>query len=104
MTVRPSSLAMRLPAFAVGAFAMCTVRSGSPDDRTIQFRLKRPFPNLPVALGKSSSPICPIMPERLANTDPTKAITEMVGSGPFRFLADERMSGAHVAYARFDGY
>ena len=76
----------------------------APDDRTIQFRLKRPFPNLPVALGKSSSPICPIMPERLANTDPTKAITEMVGSGPFRFLADERMSGARVAYARFDGY
>jgi peptide/nickel transport system substrate-binding protein len=28
----------------------------------------------------------------------------MTGSGPYRFLADEYVSGAHVAYARFDGY
>ena len=44
------------------------------------------------------------MPERLAVTDPFKQVTEMVGSGPFRFLADERVSGARVAYARFEGY
>ncbi len=28
----------------------------------------------------------------------------MVGSGPFRFVADERVSGSRVVYARFDGY
>jgi peptide/nickel transport system substrate-binding protein len=28
----------------------------------------------------------------------------MVGSGPFRFIADERISGARVAYARFENY
>jgi peptide/nickel transport system substrate-binding protein len=28
----------------------------------------------------------------------------MVGSGPFRFLADERVSGARNAYAKFDKY
>jgi peptide/nickel transport system substrate-binding protein len=74
------------------------------DDRTIVFRLKAPFPLLPDALGKAGPNMCPIMPERLAQTDPFKQVTEMVGSGPFRFLADERVPGARVAYARFDGY
>jgi len=57
-----------------------------------------------VALGKIGVNMLPIMPERLANTDPFKQVSEMVGSGPFRFLADERVSGARVAYARFEGY
>ncbi len=74
------------------------------DDRTIVFRLKAPFAFLPEALGKVGINMLPIMPERLANTDPFKQVTEMVGSGPFRFLADERVVGARVAYARFDGY
>jgi peptide/nickel transport system substrate-binding protein len=74
------------------------------DDRTIQFRLKSPFPYLPDALGKMGVNMLPIMPERLAQTDAFKPVTEMVGSGPFRFLADERVSGARVAYARFDRY
>ena len=44
------------------------------------------------------------MPERLANTPPGTRITEMVGSGPFRFLPDERVSGARNAYAKFEKY
>jgi peptide/nickel transport system substrate-binding protein len=76
----------------------------APDDRTIRFRLKTPFPLLPDALGKIGSNMLPIMPERLAETDPFKQVTEMVGSGPFRFLADERLVGARAAYQRFDKY
>ena len=76
----------------------------APDDRTVVFRLKKPFPTLPAALGKNGSSVCAIMPERIANTSASTAVTEMVGSGPFRFLADERLAGAHVAYARFEGY
>ncbi len=76
----------------------------APNDTTIQFRLRTPFPLLPDALGKAGPNMCPIMPERLALTDPFKQVTEMVGSGPFRFLADERVSGSRVAYARFEGY
>ena len=75
----------------------------APDDRTIRFRLKRPFPLLPNALGKPSPMPC-IMPERLARTDPSRQVTEMVGSGPYRFLPDERIPGARVAYRRFEGY
>ena len=74
------------------------------DDRTIQFRLKKPFPMLPYALGKISTPICAMMPERLANTDPFKPVSEMVGSGPFRFKADEWVSGSLAVYTKFDRY
>ncbi len=76
----------------------------APDDRTLVFRLKRLFPLLPAALGRASSLVPAIMPERLANTDPFKQLTEVVGSGPFRFLADERVAGARVAYARHAEY
>lgn len=74
------------------------------DDRTVQFRLKRPFPLLPAALGKTGTSMPCIMPERLASTDPNTQVTEMIGSGPYRFLADERVPGSLVTYARFDGY
>jgi peptide/nickel transport system substrate-binding protein len=76
----------------------------APDDKTIQFRLKKPFALLPDALGKVGSNICAIMPERLAKTDPFTQITEMVGSGPFRFKADERVVGSRVVYERFADY
>ena len=74
------------------------------DDRRFRFRLKKPFPLLPNVLGKTGTPMPCIMPERLALLDPNKQITEMVGSGPFRFLTDEHVSGSRVAYARFEGY
>jgi peptide/nickel transport system substrate-binding protein len=76
----------------------------APDDRTIQFRLKRPFPLLATALGKSPSNFPAIMPERVARTDAFTAVTDMVGSGPFRFNAAERVVGAFLAYERFAAY
>ncbi|MEJ1976685.1 MAG: ABC transporter substrate-binding protein [Acetobacteraceae bacterium] len=44
------------------------------------------------------------MPERLAKTDANVQVTEMVGSGPYRFLASEYNSGSHMAYEKFAGY
>ncbi len=76
----------------------------APDDRTIQFRLKKPFALLPDALGKVGSNICAIMPERLAKTDAFTQVKEMVGSGPFKFKADERVVGDRVVYERFADY
>ena len=83
---------------------LVTDELSATDDRTIQFRLKQPFPFLPEALGKIGINMLPIMPQRLANTDPFKQVTEMIGSGPFRFLADERVVGARTVYERFAGY
>ncbi len=76
----------------------------APDDMTIQFRLKRPFALLPYALGKAASPMCGIMPARIAETDAFKQITEFVGSGPFRYKSDERIQGARNVYEKFAQY
>lgn len=59
---------------------------------------------LPDALGKFAPNMCAIMPERLANTDPFKQITEVVGSGPFRFKPNEYMAGSLSVYERFNEY
>jgi peptide/nickel transport system substrate-binding protein len=75
----------------------------APDDRTIRVRLKQPFPRLLDALAKPVTPAF-IMPERLAKTDPNTPVTEMTGSGPYRFLKDEFVSGHQVGYAKFDRY
>ena len=74
---------------------------GVADDRTIRVALKQPYPLLMYAIAVQNSFM---MPERLAKTDPFKAISEAVGSGPFRFLKDEFVAGSSAAWARFDGY
>ncbi len=86
------------------ALLAATHELSAPDDRTIVFRLKRPFPYLPDALGKTSSYMPAMMPERLATADPGKPLPEIVGSGPFRFVAGERVPGARAVYERFAGY
>ncbi len=77
---------------------------GATDDRTVTIRLKKPFPLLPNALGKTMAYPCMVMPERVAKSDAFKAITETVGSGPYRFVANERVAGARLVFERFQGY
>ena len=72
------------------------------DDRTIVWRLNKPFPFLPYALCKTQ-PTCAMMPERLA-ADPYKQVTECVGSGPFRWVADEFVSGSRQVMAKWEKY
>ena len=45
-----------------------------------------------------------MMPERLAKTDPFKQVTEVVGSGPFRWVADEYVSGNQAIFAKNEKY
>jgi peptide/nickel transport system substrate-binding protein len=71
------------------------------DDRRIQVRLKKPFRQMLYGLGARS---CFMMPERMAKTPASEQVKETIGSGPFRFLPAEWVSGAHAGYARFDGY
>lgn len=86
------------------ALLAATDEIDAPSDRTLRLRLKKPFPLLPNALAKAPSYMPCIMPERLAVTDAATQVTEVVGSGPYRFLPSERVQGARFAYARFDGY
>lgn len=90
---------------ALGQVMMTAVDElSAPDDKTILWRLKRAFPLMFEALGKPATPVCFIMPERLAQTDPAVPVKEMIGSGPFRYKADERVPGARIVYERFADY
>jgi peptide/nickel transport system substrate-binding protein len=73
-------------------------------DRVVEVRLSKPFPLLPNVLGKPISYLPAIMPERLALTDPAKQVSEIIGSGPFKFVAKERNPGALNVYEKFAGY
>ena len=70
------------------------------DDRRIEIRLRRPYPLLTFALCDW----CFMMPERIAKTDAFQQITDYVGSGPFRFVRDEWVSGSKAVYARNEAY
>jgi peptide/nickel transport system substrate-binding protein len=74
------------------------------DDRRFEIRLKQRFGPMLEALGKPSSYPCFVYPERFAAVDPARPFTEVVGSGPYRFVAAERLSGARAVYQRFEGY
>ena len=86
------------------ALMAATEELSAPDDRTVKFRLKRPFPHLPAALAGPGGTVPAIMPERLAATSPYQPVKEIVGSGPYRYLLDEHVSGARSAFARFEQY
>src|SRR5438128_5384288 len=79
--------APRIP-FA-SALMAATEELSASDDRTVKFRLKRPFPHLAEALAGPGGTVPVIMPERLAATSPYQPVKEIVGSGPYRFLAEE---------------
>jgi peptide/nickel transport system substrate-binding protein len=70
------------------------------DDKTFDIILKKPFPLLPMAFSNN----CHMMPERMAKTDAFQQITEYVGSGPFRFIRDEWVSGSRAVYMKNDRY
>jgi len=74
------------------------------DDRTVRFRLNKPFPKMLFALGKSNAPVAEIMPERIAKTDPFQLISEYVGSGPMAFKRDEWVPGSLAVFEKFAGY
>lgn len=76
----------------------------APSDKMVQFRLKKPFPMIPDALGKIGAFFAIIVPEHLAQTEPTKGMPEVIGSGPYRYVAGERVPGSLNVYAKFADY
>ncbi len=81
-----------------------TDEMSAPDDSRFVIQLKRPFGAMLDTLAKLGPPALLIMPERLAATDPSQQITEIIGSGPFRWKADERIVGARAVYERNPQY
>ena len=74
------------------------------DDRTFRWVLKKPYPKMLLALGKTGTPCCFIMPARIAATDPFRQIDEYVGSGPMRFVKNEWVPGAKAVFEKFADY
>jgi peptide/nickel transport system substrate-binding protein len=78
------------------------IEATGPD--SFRIALKEPFGLVLESLAKQAIPVPFMMPKRLAETDPFKQITEIVGSGPFEFRKDEWRPGEKVAYARNPRY
>jgi peptide/nickel transport system substrate-binding protein len=70
------------------------------DDRTLVLTLKEPFAYVELGLGAIAGLAPVIMREKEAKTDPHTLITEVVGSGPFRFVRAEWDPGSKTVYER----
>ena len=56
------------------------------------------------ALAKTSAVPAYMMPQRIAETPPTQPLKEVVGSGPFRFVAAEFAPGVKAVYEKNTAY
>lgn len=77
---------------------------GATSDKQLVIRLSKPFGQVLELLAKPS-PVPPfMMPKRLAETPSGQQVTEMVGSGPFRFVADQYRPGDQAVYVKNKDY
>jgi peptide/nickel transport system substrate-binding protein len=70
--------------------------------KTIVIKLKRPYGLVLESIGKLSTNVPFMMPKRLADMPHTERLTaqELIGSGPFRWVAGEYRPGARTVYTR----
>lgn len=74
------------------------------DQRTFVLELSRPFGFVIEALGKPAAQVPFMMPARLAATEATRAIPEIIGSGPFTFRREEWRPGDRAIFRRNAAY
>ncbi|MCX8995811.1 ABC transporter substrate-binding protein [Rhizobiaceae bacterium BDR2-2] len=74
------------------------------DEKTIVLKLKEPFNYVLDVLAKPSSVVPFMMPKRVAETPADTAVTEIIGSGPFRFVQEEYQPGVKAVYEKFEDY
>jgi peptide/nickel transport system substrate-binding protein len=74
------------------------------DDTSFRIALKRPFPLLLGALGKTASNTPFIMPERVARTPAAEQIKDLTGSGPFIFVREAFEPGHKAVYVKNPNY
>ena len=74
------------------------------DDLTFTWKFKERYGALLDNLAKGAGLTPFMMPERVAKTDAFTQITENIGSGPFRFKADEWAPGNKVIYTKNPDY
>ena len=74
------------------------------DHKSFELKLKAPFPMVLEILGKPSSIVPFIIPERQANAPAEQKITEVIGSGPFVFRRDLWRQGDIMVLERNAAY
>ncbi len=84
--------------------AEATESWSATNDKTFVLKLKKPFAYVLDALGKPSSNVPFIMPERIAKTDAFTNITDPTGSGPFKMVKEEWVPGSKVIYVKNKDY
>jgi peptide/nickel transport system substrate-binding protein len=70
------------------------------DNKTFTIEFAERFGPVLNALGKPSSNVPFMMPARIASTPADQQISEVVGSGPFKFVREEWQPGEQVVYVR----
>ena len=74
------------------------------DDRTFTMALKDDFGLVEFILAGPGAPIAGIIPEADAKREIGAPWPNPIGSGPFRYVASERVSGHKAVFARFADY
>jgi peptide/nickel transport system substrate-binding protein len=76
------------------------------DAKTFKMKMKEPYGLVLQSLGKPSSNVPFMMPKKTADTDPMQQIKveDVVGSGPFVFVASEWKPGEKIVYVKNPKY
>jgi peptide/nickel transport system substrate-binding protein len=86
------------------ALAAATASLDVTDERSFTLKLSRPFGLVLDALARPTASALFVMPERIAATPASTAITDATGSGPFIFQAAEWRAGDRAIYRRNPAY
>jgi peptide/nickel transport system substrate-binding protein len=86
------------------ALAAATASLEVVDERSFTLKLSHPFALVTEALARPTGSALFVMPERVANTSPSVAITDATGSGPFIFEAKDWRPGDRAVYRRNPAY
>jgi len=81
-----------------------TAEVAAVDERSFTWKFKERYGALLENLAKGAGLTPFMMPERVAKTDAFTQITENIGSGPYRFKADEWAPGNKVVYTKNADY
>lgn len=73
-------------------------------DKVLVIKLSSPFGSLLELLAKPSPIPAFMMPKRLAETPAGEQIPEIIGSGPFKFVAEEYRPGDQAVYVKNEAY
>jgi peptide/nickel transport system substrate-binding protein len=81
-----------------------TAEMKAVDDKTFTLTLKEPYGFVLDSLGKISSNTPFMMKKKYAEVDAFTQVTEIVGSGPFKFVQEEWVPGSKVVYIKNEDY